>query len=607
MKGLIKKLKHFPVTLTSAVFKEGTNTSLEDVLQEYDAVIAGLGGCVSYGDTLAKYSDKLSTYKGVFDTANQSTLRQGSVGDYWVYKGDQPIKIDSNVLYPNGIVYLDTVTSDGEPINGFRTIYVPFETHGVPREKYDVIIVGAGAGGIGAAYALKDSGLRVAIIERLDTLGGTHCNAGVGLLLGSPVGNWYKDICQQAYDAGMLDFRADTRTNYKEVGGGTTFEKRWRGALFTDAKSVINGFSGNHLNINDYWFSNKYYDDLKHNIDIFINTEVVETHAADGKVYEVKAINTLTGKDSIFVADYFIDCSADAALFRTNKYLTLGTDYYSGTDGRARFSETAYSEAEEPDVYGINTVEPVFIFMSKLHTNGYVQVDNPEWRKTYDNTAYRANFQYTPPGADYINQSFSYGTGMSGKDYLEKSIAWNMGDAHDRALDTFLKSGYATGNRFGGIRKMLAIRESYRVACEKTLDQTYLGTQIASDNIASEKIMALSTWYVDIHNQSYTCGSNICNGIPYASMIPKCYTNVLVASRCYGASHIGLSSVRLVKTMLDLGYSAGKAMARAVKSQIDVRDVDTAQVQADTGIADTMNEVETYFYSSTVNYTEVTE
>ena len=152
---------------------------------------------------------------------------------------------------------------------------------------------------------------------------------------------------------------------------------------------------------------------------------------------------------------------------------------------------------------------------------------------------------------------------------------------------------------------MLAIREKYRVACEKTVDQTSLATQITSSNYVDEHTIALSTWYVDIHNQSYYCVSNIANGVPYEALIPKCYTNVLCGSRCYGASHIGLSSVRLVKTMMDLGHSAGIAIKQLLDSnnRVDVRNVDVAQVQSEIGIADVIAELETYFYGDTVTYT----
>ena len=133
-------------------------------------------------------------------------------------------------------------------------------------------------------------------------------------------------------------------------------------------------------------------------------------------------------------------------------------------------------------------------------------------------------------------------------------------------------------------------------------------TKITSDNIEAEKTMALSTWYVDIHNQTYSCTSNIANGVPYEAMIPKCYKNVLVASRCYGASHLALSSIRLVKSMLDLGYSAGKAMLDVLENgRADVREADTVAIQNATGIKNSIAEVETYFYGSTVDYIQANE
>ena len=181
-----------------------------------------------------------------------------------------------------------------------------------------------------------------------------------------------------------------------------------------------------------------------------------------------------------------------------------------------------------------------------------------------------------------------------------------MNDGRDRV--TALRNGTDQG-----IRKLLAIRESYRVAAEKTIDQTYLSKQITSANYQSEKIIALSTWYVDIHNQSYYVVSQIANGVPYESMIPKAYKNVLVAGRCFGASHIALSSVRLVKTMMDMGHSAGIAIKQLLDKQNtagsgereDVRNADVSAIQEEIGIADVISELETYFYGESVDYSVV--
>lgn len=606
MKSSIKKLANYPVTVTSAIYLDGTSKTLQQAIDDGD-----IGGNT---EVLKEYSSKLLNYKGDFNYSQYTNLKRVSMqGDFWVWKGDSIMDFDSCwVAYPGDIVYRDGVY--------FKTIHVPRTNNVQPKKKYDVCIIGAGAGGIGTAYALKNSGYRVCIVERLDTLGGTHCNAGVGMLIASPICNWYKDVAQAGFNAGKLQFYSMNNTDNlpMQVGSGTTFEKQYRANQYTDAKSVINGFKGNHIILNDAWFSQKYYDDFKDSIDIFINHELQKTYSntTNKSVDYITVKNLINGKEFDICADYFIDCSGDGVLFTSDDKLKLDTDYYIGADPKTRFSEAVYPDGYIGDKYAINTVEPCYfqVFCRVLTdegTNGHGKPPLPMNYKAYTNTTQKTNFNYRFPGSDsnIITMSNSYGTKMSLQKFIDYPNSWNIADGYDRANYVFMTGGYTSGNRFAGTRKMLAIREKYRVACEKTVDQNYLLTQIISSNYVSEKTIALSTWYVDIHNQSYYCVSNIANGIPYEAMIPKCYGNVLVASRCYGASHIGLSSVRLVKTMMDIGHSAGIAIKQLLDSNNrgDVRTVDVAQVQTNIGIADVITELETHFYGSTVTYEVATQ
>ena len=605
MKKQIKNLAFYPTSVFGGIYYDGTSLNINDMIEN---------GLIDI-NYIKSNSSKLKVFKGFFDYAKYNTLKtNSSQGDFWIWNGDSIMDFDSCwVAYPGDIVYRDG--------KYFKTIHVPKTNNIQPKEKYDVCIIGGGAGGIGAGYALKDAGYRVCIIERLDTLGGTHCNAGVGMLIASPTCNWYKTLAQEGYNQGKLIFYNNSTGNSHlplMVGTGSDFDKKYRGSQFTDStKNVINGFCGNHIVINDAWYSQKYYDDLSPTVDVFINCELQETISNTSKQVDyIKVKNLLTGKEFDVCADYYIDCSGDGVLFTSDKNLSLNTDYYIGTDGKSRFNESCYGTDDAPNKYGINTVEPCYfqIFSRVLTDNnaeiGYGKPDLPTHRKQFEDIVAKANFGFNSAGANssVTTMSNSYGTRMSLEKFIEYPNSWNMADGYNRALDVFCKGSYTAGSRFAGIRKMLAIREKYRVACEKTVDQTYLTKQITSSNYADEHIIGLSTWYVDIHNQPYSCVSNIANGVPYEALIPKCYTNVLCGSRCYGASHIGLSSVRLVKTMMDLGHSAGVAIKQLLDSNTrgDVRTVDVAQVQTEIGIADVITELETYFYGDTVESTTAT-
>lgn len=587
-----------PITLSECVYVNSTET-LKDKLNSNSELMQV--------EKIKKLSSNCKRYKGYFVYSDYATNKNTSeTGDFWIWNGEDIKDFDYSVAYPGDAIY-----KDEQGI--FRTVRVPFENHIVPKTKYDVCIIGAGAGGIGTAYALKDSGFNVCLVERLDSLGGTHCDS-VGMLLGSPVCDWYKKIAQELYDVGKISF-VNIKTSNKvptKVGDGTEFEKMFRASQYTDhEKKVVNGYCGNHIVLNNAYVAKKYYEDLSSKMDILINNELIETVSVEGKVEYIKVRNTLNGTLNIICADYFVDCSGDGVLFTNDKKLKLDTDYYIGTDPKSRFNEAVYPEDYSGDKYGINSVEPTYYRVGANYIGGYVKLadyPNTQKYKKYDGLTEKANYSYTFPGSESTVSvvSSSNGTKMSLQNFIDLSTEWNEADGYARALCVFTNGWHTAGNRFGGTTKMLAIREKYRVACEKTVDQNYLTKQITSNNLEEEKIIALSTWYVDIHNQSYSCVSNIANGIPYEASIPKCYTNVLVACKAYGASHIGLSSVRLVKTLMDLGYGVGTAIKQLLNdsnTRPDVRTVNVKAVQDEMRIANVVKELEEYFYGDTVDYT----
>jgi hypothetical protein len=95
----------------------------------------------------------------------------------------------------------------------------------------------------------------------------------------------------------------------------------------------------------------------------------------------------------------------------------------------------------------------------------------------------------------------------------------------------------------------------------------------------------LGRYDIDIHNPLGT-GTYIYSfkkgefySIPYRSLLPKEYDNLLVAGRCLSADHEAHSSVRIMPICACLGQAAGTAAALAKKSGTTAHSVDIKALQ----------------------------
>ena len=68
-------------------------------------------------------------------------------------------------------------------------------------------------------------------------------------------------------------------------------------------------------------------------------------------------------------------------------------------------------------------------------------------------------------------------------------------------------------------------------------------------------------------------------GIPYRTLVVRDAVNVLVAGRCFSATHDAHASVRSMAQCMAMGQAAGSAAAQAVKTRHDPRDIDIAALR----------------------------
>lgn len=489
----------------------------------------------------------------------------------------------------------------------WRVIMPPAPT---PRQRqYDVVIVGGGAAGIGAAYALRDSSLAVCIVDRNNHLGGTHTQGGVIEQLASPVPWWYKSIISDAFFAGMASWR---RTNYP-TGEGSSFDRNWRGSLINRSKT--NSEWGNAYTVNPIWLERRYHTDLSPTIDILTGATVQEVHIADRRI---TAIDITTGEGRYTInGKVFLDCSGDAVL--TTLTGELGTDYLFGSDPKSAYNEPSVPEGHIASADELNPAEQTYLkfgvpaavktyfgnvsrFGDTRYLNGGTAAgQNNAWAWPQSGGTVFAGASTTPVGVTVVSP-----------DYYTNIPASAMLSGYDAAYalgcnNAVAHAAPADGDN-GWMRScaMLAIRESFRPVCDTMVTENEIGVRCTTDNIGDA--VALSSWYCDIHAKSdmgkansiksstVTTVPDIVFGIPYGALIPKTFTNVLCAGRCIGASHIGASAVRLIKTCISTGYAAGHAARLALSSHAgDVRDVPAAYIQEAVGLPELLKEIETYW------------
>ncbi|MBQ8402093.1 MAG: FAD-dependent oxidoreductase, partial [Clostridia bacterium] len=78
-------------------------------------------------------------------------------------------------------------------------------------------------------------------------------------------------------------------------------------------------------------------------------------------------------------------------------------------------------------------------------------------------------------------------------------------------------------------------------------------------------------------NMRYEKGESY--GIPYRSLVPVSFDNLLTAGRCMGTDRQMEASIRVMPGCFITGEAAGTAAALAVEQTADVRAVDTAVLQ----------------------------
>lgn len=468
---------------------------------------------------------------------------------------------------------------------------VSFQKEAPIRYSADVIVVGGGTAGVGAAVAAGREGKSVILIEHTGCLGGMATNGHVSPFdatkdrKGNPFGGIAEDIIQGMNKA-QLAYGVDSAM------------KREGPHLF---KWVL-------LNLC-----------LEANVDIIFNATLVDI-VREGDEIKYAIINTKSGIEAVS-GKMFIDATGDGDVFyRAGEEFIIGSEANANEElNKVGMNRMHFEEGEEGDVEeqpessaatGAATVQPCSImftmgnvdnsknplqYNNKLLKFEDLGIDKEEFKKLpyYGTVGFEDNGDLIPlpqgrillshtgrPKEMLVNMSRIIG--------VDSTDARQLTDANIKAqlqvmyLVDFLKR-YVPGFENSYLVEsgnVLGIRESRRLIGRYVLK----GSEAALCEIPEDTV-ACGSYMIDIHDphgKRKAIGGNLqgsCYGIPYRCLTPKTVKNLLVCGRCISVDHISHASTRIQGTCVITGQAAGTAAAIAISDNVSVQDVEVKKLQ----------------------------
>lgn len=408
----------------------------------------------------------------------------------------------------------DVPPADGEALAAFRQKHDP---HPIREARYDLVVVGGGIAGMCAAAAASRTGCRTALVNDRPVWGGcnssetrVHLGGHIGMAPYTNLGNLIKEFGpKRGGNARPAEFYEDDRKReFLEAESGLTLYPSYR---------------------------------------------VYAVDSGDGHIGAVYAVHIETGERVKLVAPVYSDCTGDG----TVGYLA-GADYSMGREGCDEYGEPSAPETGDRMTMGASvqwySVEddgpsafPVFEYGLEFSDESCERVTMGEWTwETGMNRDQCAEFERI--------RDYGLLVVYSNWSYLKNRLADN-GGYRCRSL--------------GWVAYVAGKRESRRLLGDHVLTENDLIGEVEYPDASFT-----STWSIDLHypdpkNTAHFPGGefkSVCThgpvnpyAVPYRCLYSRNIDNLFMAGRDISVTHIGLGTVRVMRTTGMMGEVVGMA------------------------------------------------
>ena len=451
------------------------------------------------------------------------------------------------------------------------------------RAYYDLLVIGGSASGVSAAVTAARLGMKVALVEQTNRIGGMASNG-----LGST------DIRSASRSNGFFeDFRRRIVDFYGE-GDGLRYEPRVAHAVF---KSIVNEHTC---------------------ISLFLNCEAVEPLMRGRRVVGACVRDTTSGRTGLLLARVTIDATPEGDFaaacgceFRAGReprspdephagaiYFNNATqEILPGSTGAGDLKQQSYAYLMVWRDYG-EAGAPLIDKPRFYDPETYRR--SPEWTKTWNYTSGRlpnGKFEINqhPFGIDWPGINNRYPTADATlrraveARYKDRALGYlyyfqnelghkNLGLADDEYLDS------------GNFPPTLYIREARRIAGQSLFKESDVADARKFHRADS---IAIGDYPMDSHAmEDLKDATRIDKGegecwlraftpwyqVPFGAIVPKHIDGLLVSTAVSG-THIGYGTLRMEPVRMSMGQAAAAAAYWSILYSIEPRRVNPAWVQ----------------------------
>ena len=427
-----------------------------------------------------------------------------------------------------------TLPADAASLDTFRSKHNPTKTKVV---EYDFVVVGGGISGMCAAVAAARLGCQVALINDRPLWGGLNSSETRVHLGGHIEMEPYPNLGNMIKEFGPLRKGNAQPADYYEDDKKRTFLE------------------------------------AEKNLALYPSYRVYAVESNDGVIASVRARHIETGEEVIFRAPLFSDCTGDG----TVGYLA-GADFAMGRESRDEYGEPSAPEVADKMTMGSSvqwySVEsdseknfPIFEYGLNFNEESCERVLMGEWTwetgMNYDQCKEFERIRDYGLMVVYSNWSFLKNRMANNEVYHNRELGW---------------VAYVAGKR-----------ESRRLLGDHVLTENDLINETPYPDASFTSSWSIDLHYPDPENSKHFPGQefkSICvhgktnpYAVPYRCLYSRNVSNLFLAGRDISVTHIGLGTVRVMRTCGMMGEVVGMAASICHKSNALPRDIYTTYLE----------------------------